>query len=171
MLILLGPLGAGVVHANGYYPSYCVRDGYAPYKYPGSRENAHWEQFCYLGTDGSRFIKSANYVVGVQRELSVLGIGVGAIDGIFGSQTKAGVQFFQMVTNLAPDGIVGYLTWFNLMAYCPYHYSSSGYDVHHPKHGTYVGPDCFRHKQSDHLWETWNKAGTYFVRFYQYGPQ
>jgi peptidoglycan hydrolase-like protein with peptidoglycan-binding domain len=35
----------------------------------------------------------------------------GAIDGNFGSQTKASVQAYQSLHSLAPDGIVGDRTW------------------------------------------------------------
>lgn len=168
-VLLPGAFGGGAAQADAYYPPSCVRDGYAPYWRP-PHEQQKWYNYCYLGTDGSRWINSANYVLGVQRELYYLGISVGPLDGLFGSQTKAGVQFFQLATGLSPDGIVGYNTWFNLMAYVPWHYASSGYDYHRPVHGGYHGPDCFRHIQSNHIWQIWSKNGTWFVYFNAYGP-
>ena len=47
----------------------------------------------------------------IQTQLSKLGHRVGAIDGIFGSSTKAAVIQFQLINRLASDGIVGPATW------------------------------------------------------------
>jgi N-acetylmuramoyl-L-alanine amidase len=51
----------------------------------------------------------------VQKLLSNLGVRVGPIDGIFGSQTRLGVIVFQKYNKLAPDGIVGPLTYSALL--------------------------------------------------------
>lgn len=40
---------------------------------------------------------------------------VPAVDGIFGSRTKASVEVFQQVFGLEPDGIVGPATWYQLV--------------------------------------------------------
>jgi peptidoglycan hydrolase-like protein with peptidoglycan-binding domain len=47
----------------------------------------------------------------LQNKLTNLGYSVGAIDGIFGKNTKAGVFKFQMDHGLLADGIVGKNTW------------------------------------------------------------
>lgn len=46
-------------------------------------------------------------VVRLQKKLSWLRYDVGAIDGVFGGDTKHAVVAFQKVNRLAPDGIVG----------------------------------------------------------------
>jgi N-acetylmuramoyl-L-alanine amidase len=50
-------------------------------------------------------------VVTLQRRLATLHYDVGAVDGVFGSQTFHGVVAFQKVNGLARDGIVGARTW------------------------------------------------------------
>lgn len=47
----------------------------------------------------------------VQKFLQQAGLYTGAIDGIFGSKSKAAVAQFQAQASLAPDGIVGFQTW------------------------------------------------------------
>ena len=47
----------------------------------------------------------------LQNDLTKLGYDVGAIDGIFGKNTKTGVVKFQSDHNLVADGIVGKMTW------------------------------------------------------------
>lgn len=47
----------------------------------------------------------------LQRLLNGYGYDCGSVDGIFGSRTKAAVVRFQRANDLAPDGIVGPLTW------------------------------------------------------------
>ena len=47
----------------------------------------------------------------LQKQLTVLGYGVGAIDGIFGMKTLEAVKSFQVDNNLSVDGIVGANTW------------------------------------------------------------
>ncbi|MCL5942295.1 MAG: peptidoglycan-binding protein [Actinobacteria bacterium] len=161
-------LGPGVAKA-ALYPSGCVWNGYAPYKFPSTHENSHWEDFCYLGVNGSSFDNAADYVVGVQRELRYLGYYPGPLnDGLFGSQTEAAVEDFQNDTSLSPDGVVGYFTWFNLMAYMPYGYSSSGYDYHRV-YGTF-GTYYWRHNQSTDRWGIRNKDNAWWVGFTTNGP-
>lgn len=46
------------------------------------------------------------------------GFNPGSIDGIFGSRTQSAVIAFQKSKNLAPDGIVGIMTWTALGANC-----------------------------------------------------
>lgn len=54
----------------------------------------------------------SNYSVTlIQNRLSDLGYSVGAIDGIFGDDTRNAVILFQTNNNLTADGIVGELTW------------------------------------------------------------
>lgn len=50
-------------------------------------------------------------VVYLQKQLSLLGYGVGNIDGIFGNKTLEAVKAFQVDNNLFVDGIVGTKTW------------------------------------------------------------
>jgi hypothetical protein len=47
----------------------------------------------------------------LQQRLSDAGIDVGAIDGVFGPQTEAGVRAFQESVGIPADGIVGPQTW------------------------------------------------------------
>ncbi|MDP4127350.1 MAG: NlpC/P60 family protein [Bacillota bacterium] len=49
-------------------------------------------------------------VVQLQTELNALGYPVGAADGIFGINTRAGVTAFQSAKSLTADGIVGKIT-------------------------------------------------------------
>lgn len=50
----------------------------------------------------------------LQVRLNTLGFDCGAVDGIFGSKTKAAVEAFQRSRNIADDGIVGAITWSQL---------------------------------------------------------
>lgn len=50
-------------------------------------------------------------VTQLQRQLQQLGFYAGAIDGIYGTQTKAAVAQFQRSKGLQPDGVVGANTW------------------------------------------------------------
>jgi peptidoglycan hydrolase-like protein with peptidoglycan-binding domain len=43
----------------------------------------------------------------IQRQLSRLGYKPGPVDGLFGAQTRAAVQWFQIKHGLTPDGVVG----------------------------------------------------------------
>ena len=52
----------------------------------------------------------------LQSMLNVLGFDCGAVDGIFGDKTRAGVKAFQQANGLAVDGIVGPLTRAALLA-------------------------------------------------------
>lgn len=54
------------------------------------------------------------YVATLQDALSVVGISVGTIDGIFGRNTENAVLTFQRNTGLTADGIVGCGTWSRL---------------------------------------------------------
>lgn len=47
----------------------------------------------------------------LQFMLKVNGYSVGAVDGVFGKNTKNAVVAFQQANNLTPDGIVGTKTW------------------------------------------------------------
>lgn len=50
-------------------------------------------------------------VIYLQKQLTVLGYSVGAIDGIFGYKTLDAVKAFQAENRLVVDGIVGQRTW------------------------------------------------------------
>ncbi|MEC4819402.1 MAG: peptidoglycan-binding protein [Scytonema sp. PMC 1069.18] len=50
----------------------------------------------------------------MQERMAIGGYYVGAIDGIFGSKTQAGVKNLQQNTGLPADGIVGDRTWFEI---------------------------------------------------------
>jgi len=50
-------------------------------------------------------------VIYLQKQLLILGYGVGAVDGIFGMKTLEAVKAFQVDNNLSADGIVGPKTW------------------------------------------------------------
>ena len=66
----------------------------------------------------SRVLRKGSYGVEVkylQQKLNSFLYPVGAIDGIFGSQTEKAVQDFQLENGLVPDGIVGNNTWDFLM--------------------------------------------------------
>lgn len=55
------------------------------------------------------------YVLILQDSLTKLGFGTGGLDGIFGNATKNAVMGFQKNFDLSSDGIVGCLTWSQLM--------------------------------------------------------
>lgn len=62
-----------------------------------------------LGSTGSA-------VEDVQQFLSQTGFYEGAIDGKFGTESKAAVKQFQKQNNLVADGVVGYQTWSAMIA-------------------------------------------------------
>ncbi len=47
----------------------------------------------------------------IQQRLTELKLYLGPLDGVFGGGTESAVKSFQKAQNLAPDGIVGPLTW------------------------------------------------------------
>jgi peptidoglycan hydrolase-like protein with peptidoglycan-binding domain len=51
----------------------------------------------------------------IQRILKYDGFYTGALDGVFGSNTKAAVMAYQGASSLFPDGIVGANTWMKLV--------------------------------------------------------
>ncbi|MDD3304107.1 MAG: peptidoglycan-binding domain-containing protein [Clostridia bacterium] len=51
------------------------------------------------------------YVAVLQDALNTLGYNAGAIDGVFGANTKNAVVRYQRDNRLAQDGIVGCNTW------------------------------------------------------------
>ncbi|MDE7431023.1 MAG: glycoside hydrolase family protein [Lachnospiraceae bacterium] len=51
----------------------------------------------------------------LQQRLTELGYNVGKIDGIFGALTLAAVKLFQAASGLVDDGIVGPLTWTEIL--------------------------------------------------------
>lgn len=57
-----------------------------------------------LGSQGT-------YVMLAQSILAKIGFDPGAIDGVFGEQTKQAVMEFQMSRGLTPDGVIGPDTW------------------------------------------------------------
>ena len=71
---------------------------------------------------GTRLLKRTSpYMRGddvraLQTMLNALGYDCGAVDGIFGNKTKAGVKTFQQAKGLAVDGIAGPITKAALLA-------------------------------------------------------
>lgn len=55
------------------------------------------------------------YVCIAQDGLTTLGYDTGGLDGIFGNKTNIAVRSFQAQNGLSQDGIIGRLTWNNLM--------------------------------------------------------
>lgn len=53
-------------------------------------------------------------VIYLQKQLTILGNSVGAVDGIFGAKTLAAVKEFQAENGLVVDGVVGSKTWAKL---------------------------------------------------------
>ena len=51
----------------------------------------------------------------LQQRLTELGYNVGKVDGIFGALTLAAVKLFQAASGLVADGIVGPLTWAEIL--------------------------------------------------------
>jgi peptidoglycan hydrolase-like protein with peptidoglycan-binding domain len=102
-------LFSGRAQADAYYPPGCWQTAVSA---------TSWSLLCTCGTNGSSFVRDANYVTGIQREINKLEgtypgwVTCGTQDGIFGSQTEAGVIAFQAY--FMPrrwDGIVGPETW------------------------------------------------------------
>lgn len=54
-----------------------------------------------------KYGSTGSTVTTIQTKLKNWGYYFGSVDGIFGSQTKSAVEYFQRVNNLAVDGIVG----------------------------------------------------------------
>lgn len=71
-----------------------------------------------LGTEYSAGAHGAD-VMKIQTALQLAGFPVGAVDGLFGPQTKNAVQSFQSAHGLVIDGIVGPNTWSALMVGVP----------------------------------------------------
>ena len=64
-----------------------------------------------LTREGSRGI----YVLIAQDALNTLGLKTGGLDGIFGPITRDAVITFQKNNGLVQDGIIGQITWSELM--------------------------------------------------------
>ncbi len=64
------------------------------------------------------------YVKLVQSLLARIGYNPGAVDGVFGAQTRQAVIAFQRDNGLTPDGIVGPMTWNYFQSFL------RGYDTH-----------------------------------------
>lgn len=82
------------------------------------RRKAERELFLKGGSTASERIRATirkgsrgEDVIYLQKQLTVLGYGVGNVDGIFGSKTLEAVKAFQVDNNLSVDGIVGEKTW------------------------------------------------------------
>lgn len=56
------------------------------------------------------------YVCTAQDALTTLGYNTGGLDGVFGSLSENAVKTYQASKNLTVDGIIGAITWRNLMA-------------------------------------------------------
>ena len=56
------------------------------------------------------------YVCTAQDALTTLGYNTGGLDGIFGANTDNAVRQYQARKNISVDGIIGPITWNNLMA-------------------------------------------------------
>ena len=57
----------------------------------------------------------SNYVCIAQDALNNLGYNTGGLDGIFGTRTNNSVREFQRKNGLTVDGIIGLMTWRELM--------------------------------------------------------
>lgn len=57
---------------------------------------------------------TGEFVKQIQERIAIGGYYIGAIDGIFGSQTELAVRNLQQNTGLPVDGIVGNRTWFEI---------------------------------------------------------
>lgn len=117
-IVIVPSLLSGRAQADAYYPPSCWHTAVS---------ETSWSLLCTCGTNGSAFVRDANYVTGIQREINKLEgyypgwVSAGTQDGIFGSQTEAGVTAFQAY--FMPrrwDGIVGPDTWgwlYDLLVY------------------------------------------------------
>lgn len=56
------------------------------------------------------------YVCVAQDALTTLGYNTGGLDGVFGANTENAVRQYQSRKGLSSDGIIGVITWRNLMA-------------------------------------------------------
>ena len=56
-----------------------------------------------------------NYVLVLQDSLNKLGYGTGGLDGVFGPATTNAVRAYQRSKGITADGVVGCMTWSNLM--------------------------------------------------------
>lgn len=54
----------------------------------------------------------------LQETLQQLGLGPGAVDGVFGAQTEKAVKQYQTDAGLVTDGVVGEKTWAALEQAC-----------------------------------------------------
>ena len=57
-----------------------------------------------------------NYVCVAQDALTTLGYNTGGLDGVFGANTQNAVIQYQTSQGISSDGIIGPVTWRNLMA-------------------------------------------------------
>ena len=55
------------------------------------------------------------YVLVLQDSLNRLGYGTGGLDGVFGGMTANAVKSYQLRSGLTSDGVVGCITWSNIM--------------------------------------------------------
>jgi hypothetical protein len=155
---------SGRALADGYYPPSCWHTALS---------KTDWGPNCTCGENGSAFVRDANYVTGIQREINKLQgyypgwVSAGTQDGIFGSQTAAAVWAFQAYYGYRDyDGIVGRRTWELLRARLVYRGENGLCSMYSVGAST---NQYWRYYPYGY-WEIVRKSGSGWVQFNTAGP-
>ena len=154
----------------------------ADVNYPSGCDTWAWDTYesqswfynnCWVGTNSTKYDRSGNFQIGIQRILRQRGYGL-TVDGIYGTGSATAMKSFQSSRGLSADGIVGRNTWRYLGDTLRYEFSDANgieYFSVYPSNGPYLRATMFAWVPQSLRWWVLNKASNQYVAFSTGGPQ